>query len=57
MKRKSENLSPLLTGGDDEERKIEHSLRPQTFNEFTGQSKITDNLKVFIGAAKIRREG
>ncbi|MHB8931002.1 MAG: Holliday junction branch migration DNA helicase RuvB [Melioribacteraceae bacterium] len=37
--------------------KIEHSLRPQKFNEFTGQSKITDNLKVFIGAAKIRNEG
>lgn len=54
MKRKSENLNPVI---NDDEKKIEHSLRPQKFNEFTGQSKITDNLKVFIGAAKIRNEG
>ncbi len=54
MKRKSENLNPIII---EEEKKIEHSLRPQKFNEFTGQSKITDNLKVFIGAAKIRNEG
>lgn len=54
MKRKSENLNPVI---NDDEKKIEHSLRPQKFDEFTGQSKITDNLKVFIGAAKIRNEG
>ncbi len=54
MKRKSENLNPVIL---EEEIKIEHSLRPQKFDEFTGQSKITDNLKVFIGAAKIRNEG
>ncbi len=54
MKRKSENLNPLV---NDEEKKIELSLRPKSFNEFTGQSKITDNLKVFIGAAKKRNEG
>ena len=54
MKRKSENLNPVI---NEDEKKIEHSLRPQKFNEFTGQSKITDNLKVFIGAAKIRNEG
>ena len=54
MKRKSENLNPVIL---EDEIKIEHSLRPQKFNEFTGQSKITDNLKVFIGAAKIRNEG
>ena len=54
MKRKSENLNPVI---NEEEKKIEQTLRPKTFNEFTGQSKITDNLKVFIGAAKIRGEG
>jgi len=54
VKRKSENLNPII---NEEEIKIEHSLRPQKFNEFTGQSKITDNLKVFICAAKIRNEG
>ena len=54
MKRKSEDLNPVISN---DEVKIEHSLRPQKFDEFTGQSKITDNLKVFIGAAKIRNEG
>ena len=53
MNRKSENLNPLIT---DNEIIIEQSLRPQTFNDFTGQTKITDNLKVFITAAKKRKE-
>ena len=53
MNRKSENLNPLNT---DDEIIIDQSLRPQTFNDFTGQTKITDNLKVFIGAAKKRKE-
>jgi Holliday junction DNA helicase RuvB len=54
VKRKSENLNPVI---NEEEKKIDQTLRPKFFNEFTGQSKITDNLKVFIGAAKIRGEG
>ena len=54
MKRKSENLNPVL---NEEEIKVDISLRPQTFDDFTGQKKITDNLKVFIGAAKKRNEG
>ncbi len=54
MKRKSENLNPIVS---DDEKRFEFSLRPKTFGEFTGQSKITDNLKVFIGAAKKRNEG
>jgi Holliday junction DNA helicase RuvB len=53
VNRKSENLNPLIT---DNEIIIEQSLRPQTFNDFTGQTKITDNLKVFIVAAKKRKE-
>ena len=53
MKRKSDELNPVP---NEEDKKIELSLRPKSFNEFNGQSKITDNLKVFIGAAKIRGE-
>ncbi len=53
MKKRSENLNPLVT---EEDKKIEQSLRPKTFEEFTGQSKIVDNLKVFIGAAKKRND-
>lgn len=54
MGKRSENLNPIVT---DDEKKVELTLRPKTFKEFFGQSKITDNLKVFIGAAKKRNEG
>ncbi len=54
MKKRSDNLNPEVS---EDEKKVEQSIRPKTFNEFTGQSKITDNLKVFIGAAKKRNEG
>ncbi len=40
----------------DEDKKIEKKLRPARFGDFTGQKKITDNLKVFIGAARKRGE-
>jgi Holliday junction DNA helicase RuvB len=35
---------------------IEKSLRPLSFRDFTGQQKVTDNLKVFVQAAKKRTE-
>ncbi len=34
----------------------EKSLRPAAFNDFSGQSQILDNLKVFVKAAKMRGE-
>lgn len=40
----------------DEEKTVEKALRPKRFSEFFGQQKITDNLKVFIGAARKRGE-
>ncbi len=52
--RKSETTNPVKTEVD---QKFEHALRPKTFDQFAGQKKITDNLKVFIGAAKKRGEG
>jgi len=45
----SENLSPI-------ERDIEKVLRPQAFEDFTGQEKIMENLKIFVEAAKLRNE-
>jgi holliday junction DNA helicase RuvB len=39
-----------------EDNSIEQSLRPVLLKDFKGQQKITDNLKVFISAAKKRRE-
>ena len=38
------------------EKEYEVSLRPLNFNEYIGQEKIKQNLKVFIGAAKKRAE-
>lgn len=52
--RKSDNTDPTIAN---EDAKIEQSLRPISFDDFAGQKKITDNLKVFIGAAKKRDEG
>lgn len=53
MKKRTDNLNPIAA---EDEKKIEQSIRPKTFVEFTGQSKITDNLKVFIGAAIKRKD-
>src|SRR5919201_920365 len=35
---------------------VESSLRPRTLEEYVGQPKITTNLKIFLRAAKARRE-
>ena len=38
------------------DKEYEISLRPATFDDYIGQSKVKQNLKVFIEAAKIRGE-
>ena len=38
------------------EERSEFTLRPQTLSEYIGQKKATDNLKIFIEAAKLRGE-
>lgn len=35
---------------------IEKALRPQAFEDFTGQEKILENLSIFVRAAKLRSE-
>ena len=35
---------------------LEETIRPQSLQEYIGQKEITDNLKIFIEAAKIRNE-
>lgn len=41
----------------DEHREDEESqLRPQSFEEYVGQENLKENLKVFVGAAKLRDE-
>ncbi len=37
-----------------EDAQIEQSLRPRTFDEYVGQSKVKENLKVYISAALAR---
>jgi holliday junction DNA helicase RuvB len=47
----------LLSGAPDpEDLGLEPSLRPQRLDEYIGQTKILDNLRVFIRAARERRE-
>ena len=38
------------------EKDFENALRPLQFDDFTGQQKVVDNLKVFVEAAKYRGE-
>jgi holliday junction DNA helicase RuvB len=44
-----EHLTPI-------EKDIERALRPISFDDFAGQDKILENLKVFVQAAKQRNE-
>src|ERR1700757_758986 len=39
-----------------EDQLVESSLRPRSLEEYIGQPKITTNLKIFLRAAKARRE-
>ena len=38
------------------EKEFENALRPLRFNDFAGQSKVVENLSVFVEAAKFRGE-
>ena len=40
----------------DEDKRIESNLRPQMLGDYIGQQKVKDNLKVYIEAAKLRKE-
>lgn len=49
LKGEEENLNPV-------DRDIERALRPINFDDFTGQEKVLENLKIFVLAAKNREE-
>ena len=40
----------------EDEKDIDKQLRPLEFDDFSGQSKIVENLKIFVKAAKMRGE-
>ncbi|WDF70848.1 Holliday junction branch migration DNA helicase RuvB [Sphingobacterium oryzagri] len=44
-----ERLNPI-------DKDLERALRPQAFEDFTGQEKILENLSIFVRAAKLRGE-
>ena len=48
---RSEQQAPPST-----DREFENALRPLSFDDFTGQTKVVDNLRVFVEAARRRGE-
>ena len=52
----NENLDPNTERLSPTDKDIEKVLRPQEFEDFTGQEKILENLKIFVKAAKLRGE-
>jgi Holliday junction DNA helicase RuvB len=52
----NENLDPTNTNFNPDELDLEKKLRPLSFDDFTGQEQVLDNLKVFVEAANQRNE-
>ena len=52
----NEHLDPTAEQFSQEELDIERALRPVTFDDFTGQAQVLENLKVFVQAANMRGE-
>ena len=48
------NIRPEIENGQEE--RLENSLRPQSLNEYIGQTKVKENMKIYIEAAKKREE-
>ena len=49
-----QNITSPDKNSDDAQ--IEKSLRPSAFNDFIGQKEVMDNLRIYIEAAKQRKE-
>lgn len=47
-------ISPNLKGNNEEN--LENSLRPQVLDDYIGQTKVKENMKIYIEAAKKRGE-
>ncbi|MBT8317995.1 MAG: Holliday junction branch migration DNA helicase RuvB [Lutibacter sp.] len=52
----NENLNPDKEHFTPEELDVEKKLRPLTFDDFTGQDQVLENLKIFVEAANQREE-
>lgn len=55
--KKDRIVEPTTLLNDSEEEKIEISLRPTSFNEYIGQERLKNNLKLAIDAVKKRNDG
>ena len=51
-----DELNPEREPLTNEEIELDKALRPQDFSDFSGQTKVVENLKVFVSAAKMREE-
>ena len=52
----NENLNPDKEHFSSEELDVEKKLRPLSFQDFTGQEQVLENLKIFVEAANLRGE-
>ena len=52
----NENLNPDKEHFSPEELDVEKKLRPLSFDDFTGQEQVLENLKIFVEAANLREE-
>jgi holliday junction DNA helicase RuvB len=52
----NKNLDPTNENFSPEEVDVEKKLRPLSFNDFTGQDQVLENLKIFVQAANLRSE-
>lgn len=46
----------IRSQGNERDGDFERALRPQHFEDFSGQEKIVENLRVFVAAARMRGE-
>lgn len=52
----SDTFDPRKAGSIDAEREVEAEIRPREFEDFSGQEKVIENLKIFVKAALMRGE-
>ena len=52
----NENLDPSSKNLSSNEREFENNLRPVSFQDFSGQEHVINNLKIFVEAANQRNE-
>lgn len=52
----NENLDPTNENFSPTEKEIDKALRPLSFDDFLGQDKVVENLKIFVSATKQRKE-